>query len=110
MAACPDRRGARGPRTRGTPRRARNGDQGDEVPVIGVDAARPDQADEMQRSRAGDRAVARGEERGPLEERSVGDRGIDPRQVLEDRASRAEVQVADLGVAHLPRRQADIAL
>ena len=38
---------------------------------------------------------------------AVGDRGVDPRQVLEDRPAGAEVEVADLGVAHLARRQPD---
>ena len=47
------------------------------------------------------------EERRALEERAVGDGGVDPRQVLQDRPAGAEVQVADLGVAHLPRRQTD---
>ena len=42
-----------------------------------------------------------------VEERAVGDRGVDPRQVLEHGPAGAEVEVADLGVAHLARRQAD---
>ena len=37
------------------------------------------------------------------------DREADPRQILIDDAAGAEVHVADLGVAHLPRRQSDVA-
>ena len=44
---------------------------------------------------------------GRVEERAVRDRRVDPGQVLEHRPAGAEVQVADLGVAHLPGRQAD---
>ena len=44
-----------------------------------------------------------------LEEAAVGDRVVDPRQVLLDDRAGAEVEVADLGVAHLPVRQADVA-
>ena len=76
--------------------------------VVGVDAAGPDQAD---RRAAGRRPGAprsqAASERRPLEERAVGDRGVDPRQVLEHRPAGAEVEVADLGVAHLAGRQPD---
>ena len=76
----------------------------DEVAVVGVDAAGADQPDGVQPARLL-RTLAGREERRPGEERAVGDRGVDPRQVLEDRAARAEVEVADLGVAHLPLGQ-----
>ena len=43
-----------------------------------------------------------------LEEAAVRDRVVDPRQVLLDDRPRAEVEVADLGVAHLPVGKADV--
>ena len=42
-------------------------------------------------------------------QRAVGDRLVDPGQVLGDDRPRAEVQVPDLGVAHLPVGQPDAA-
>ena len=42
-----------------------------------------------------------------LGQRAVGDRLVDAREVLLDDGARAEVQMADLAVAHLPVRQAD---
>jgi hypothetical protein len=41
-------------------------------------------------------------------EGAVADRLVDAREVLVDRATRTEVGMTDLGVAHLPLRQADI--
>ena len=81
--------------------------QRDEVPVMSMDAARPDQAHDRQPSGRCLRPITGPEEGGAFVERAVGDRGIDPREILEDRPSGAEVQVANLGVAHLARRQAD---
>jgi hypothetical protein len=81
--------------------------EGDDVPVVGVDATRTDQTDDVQRAPSAPRVLARRDERRPGRERSVIDRGIDPRQVLEHRAARAEVEVADLRVAHLSGRQPD---
>ena len=54
-------------------------------------------------------ALAGGEQRLVLEEGAVGDRVVDPGQVLLDDRPGAEVEVADLGVAHLPVGQADVA-
>src|SRR3954452_8090491 len=48
-------------------------------------------------------------QRGVLEEAAVGDRVVDPGQVLLDYRSGAEVEVADLGVAHLAVGEADVA-
>ena len=73
-----------------------------------MDAAVGKQAPEMQR------AVARlelGEEfhqRRIRRQRAVGDRLVDPRQFLVNDAARAEVQVPDFAVAHLPGGQADV--
>src|SRR5207249_7324415 len=82
--------------------------EGDEVAVVGVDAARSDQAHDVQAAaRSGpDRPFAGVEERRAAEEGAVRDRGVDARQVLEDWPARPEVQVADLGVAYRSRRQA----
>src|SRR5438874_1163150 len=41
---------------------------------------------------------------------ALGDRLVDARQILQDHAAGAEIGVADLGIAHLPVRQADIML
>ena len=79
----------------------------DQMAVVGMDAARTDQADQVQPAVRSCRALARRDEGRPLEEAAVGDGRIDPRQVLEDRSPSAEVQVADLRVAHLPGRQPD---
>src|SRR4029079_1375816 len=51
--------------------------------------------------------VERGLQGGVLEEGAVGDRAIDPLQGLVEHAARADRQVPDLRVAHLPARQAD---
>ena len=94
-------------RTAGTPCARRQLDEGDEVTVVGVDAARPDEADEVQASVGRRRASAGLEQRRLREERAVRDRGVDARQVLEDGPAGAEVQVPHLRVAHLAGRQAD---
>ena len=74
-----------------------------------VDAAVGDQPEQVQaasRTLAG--ALAGGEQRLVLEEAAVGDRVVDPRQILFDDRPGAEVEVADLGVAHLAVGQADV--
>ena len=81
-------------------------DQREQVSVVRMHTARTDQADGVQPpGRASPRRG--GEQGGPREERTVGDRGIDPWQVLEHGLAGADVQVAHLGVAHLPGRQSD---
>ena len=50
------------------------------------------------------------DQRGRAKNEPIGDGRVDPRQVLQNGATRAEVQVADLGVAHLPGRQANCVL
>ena len=51
--------------------------------------------------------LAGADERGVLEEGPVGDRVVDAQQVLLDHGAGAEVEMADLRVAHLPVGQAD---
>ena len=70
---------------------------------VRVDAAVGDQAEQVDVLAALERA----DERGVLEERAVLDRLVHAHQVLEEHAAGADRQVADLGVAHLPGRQAD---
>ena len=53
------------------------------------------------------RAPKRRDERHVLEEAAVRDRAVDPLEVLVEHAAGADRQMADLGVAHLPRRQTD---
>ena len=53
------------------------------------------------------RAAERRDERLVLEERPVGDGAVDALEVLVEHAAGADRQMADLGVAHLPGRQAD---
>ena len=57
--------------------------------------------------RAGCRPGSAGERR-IAGEAAVSDRRIHPRQVLVDDAAGAEIHVPDLGIAHLPVRQAHI--
>jgi hypothetical protein len=82
-------------------------DERDQVPVVRVDTAGADQADHVEAATGRSRAVTGREQRGSLEERAVGDRGVDPGQVLEHRPPGSEIQVPNLGVAHLPGRQTD---
>ena len=80
---------------------------GHRVAIDGVHAAGADEADEVQaRAALGGRADRRQQD-GVLPEGAVGDRGVDARQVLEHRPAGAQVEVADLAVAHLAVGQAD---
>ena len=54
------------------------------------------------------RAIRLAQRRGLLD-LAAGDGLADARQVLHDDAAGADVEMADLGVAHLPIRQADVA-
>ncbi len=81
-----------------------------DVLPAGVHAAVGDEAEQVQApARAVAGPLAGGEQRLVLEEAAVGDRVVDPGQVLLDDRAGAEVEVADLGVAHLAVGQADVA-
>ena len=82
----------------------RQAGEGHQVAVVGVHPARPDEAHGVQHPVRLASTLAGGEERRPVIERTVGDRGVDARQVLEHRTACTEVQMADLRVAHLARR------
>ena len=85
-------------------------DQRLDVRPAGVDAAVGDEADQVQAPARARRAASQAAtQRLVLEEGAVGDRVVDPRQVLLDDRAGAEVEVADLGVAHLPVGQPDVA-
>jgi hypothetical protein len=88
---------------------ARQLGQRDQVPVVGVDTAGADEADERKPTVGGSRRPAGVDQDRVRSEGAVGDGGIDARQVLEHRPTRTEVQVPDLRVAHLAIRQADVA-
>ena len=79
----------------------------DQMAVVGVDAAGPDQADQVEGVAGLLRPSAQLEQNGPGEEATGRDGLVDPRQVLQDRLAGAEVEMADLGVAHLALGQAD---
>ncbi len=77
----------------------------DEVAIVRVHAARSDEPDDVEPTLASSSRRAGCDERRPLEERTVGDGRIDPGQLLQHRPAGAEVQMPDLGVAHLAGRQ-----
>ena len=78
-----------------------------EVTLVAVHAARGDEAHEMNRAALFLGILHDGDERLVLEEIAVLDVARDARELLVDEAARADVRVADLGVAHLAVRQAD---
>ncbi len=82
-------------------------DEGEQVAQMAVHAAVGHEADEVERIAAASDAIHRRDERRVLEKITVADALVDAREVLVDDAAGAHVHVADLGVAHLARRQAD---
>ena len=84
-------------------------DRGLDVLPPRVDAAVGDEAEEVEPSaRALARTVAGGSKRLVFEEAAVGDRVVDPGEVLFDDGAGAEVEVTDLGVPHLALGEADV--
>ena len=80
-------------------------DAGVQVVEAGVHAALRHQAEQVQPP-AGAARLADLLQHGVVEERPVGDRVLDAGEVLTHHGPRAQVEVAHLGVAHLPVRQA----
>ena len=76
-----------------------------QVPHVAVHAAARHQTHEVQRAAAAGGLGARLLEHAVGEEVAVGDRLADAREVLVDDAAGADVEMPDLGVAHLARRQ-----
>ncbi len=84
--------------------------RGLDVLPTGVDAAVGDEAEQVQApARAVAGALAGLQQRLVFEEAAVGDGVVDPGQVLLDDRAGAEVEVADLRVAHLPVGEPDVA-
>ena len=81
-------------------------EQREQMRVDRVHAARPDQADEVQRARVRLGLVARAEERLIAEEAAISDRLGDAHEILLDDAPGAEVQMTDLTVPDLATWQA----
>ena len=82
--------------------------EGGRVILVGVHAAIRDQAKQV----AGAAALAQGgdqvAQRGGVSQRRVLDRGGDAAELLGDDAAGADVEVADLGVAHLAAGEPDL--
>ena len=77
--------------------------QGDQVACRAVDAARRDQAQQVQRVPFADISHGPQQNRVPLEA-SVANREVDPGQVLVDDPPGADIEVANLGVPLLTLR------
>ena len=108
---CRGRRAGRGRRRRRRRCRApRAPATATSVPVVRMDAARADQADQVEAPAGFGGSPARVEQCRPLEERAVVERRVDALHVRQHGPAGAEVQVADLGVAHLTRGQPDRSL
>jgi hypothetical protein len=75
--------------------------------IVGMNAAGTDQADDVEPTARPRRSITGVDEGRPSEERAVSDGSVDPRKVLQHRSARPEVEMADLGVAHLAVRQAN---
>ena len=84
----------------------RHVDERVEVALVTVHAAVGDEADEMECMAVAGTAVQRGRQDLVAEEVPLANVEVDARQVLVDDPPGAEVHVSDLGVAHLPGRQA----
>ena len=78
-----------------------------QVRDVRVHAAVRDEPEQMHVRVARVGALEDAGERRVLEERAVLDRLVDPLEVLEEHAARADRQMADLGVAHLAGREPD---
>lgn len=83
-------------------------DHGQDVLVVAVHAARRQQAHDMHRLAGRYGLIDGGGQHRVGEEVAVGDRFVQPGQILVHDAAGAQVDVADFRVAHLPIGQADI--
>ena len=84
-----------------------NVDHCQQVVFVAMHATGREQAEQVQTTRVGLDRVARGDQRGILCQRAVGNRRVDPGQILVNDAARTDVHVTDLGIPHLPNRQAN---
>jgi hypothetical protein len=81
--------------------------RGSDMILMAMHAAGRQQTQHMHRALGFFRRRDQGGERRQCRERAVGDGVVDPGQVLHDDAAGADIHVADFGVAHLARGQAD---
>jgi hypothetical protein len=79
----------------------------DGVILMRMHAAGRDEADEMAGAAAVLELLDQLGERRCLLDLAARDGAADPRQILHDHAAGPDVEMADLGIAHLPGRQAD---
>ena len=89
---------------------ARQLEQGLLVADVGMHPTAAEQADDVQARAARPHMLHRGDECLILEEAPIVDLAVDERDRLDHHEPGAQVEMADLGVAHLARRQADVAL
>src|SRR5207253_7185441 len=78
-----------------------------EMPHVRVDAAVGQQAQEMEGSVAGGRAIDRLDEDRVFEEGTVPEGKVDAEQILRHYPAGSQVQMADLRIAHHPGRKPD---
>ena len=78
------------------------------VVLVRMHAARRDEAHEMAGAAGLPQPLDQAAQRRRLLDLAVGDRVGDARQVLHHQAAGADVEMSDLGIAHLARRQADV--
>ena len=82
--------------------------QGRHVVLVGMHAARRQKPHQVARAAACLQPLDQVLEHRAAGQRTVGDGGVDARQVLRHDAARAQAHVADLGVAHLPGGQTHV--
>ncbi len=91
----------------GTPAAAMTPRQGDDVILMGMHAARRQQAQQMGGTAAGFQSRDGLQQSRVLGQRAVFDRQIDTGQFLHDDAAGAQIHMADFRIAHLAGGQAD---
>ena len=89
-------------------RRGKDARQRRRVALVAVHAARRGEAEQVAGAAGGAQLGDEAGQHRRRRERAVRHRRVDPRQVLHHHPPGADVEVPDLGVAHLPFRQADI--
>ena len=78
------------------------------VILVRMHAAGRCQPDEMAGAAGSPHAFDQALQRGRVGDLAARDRVVDARQILHHQPARADVEMADLGIAHLSRRQADV--
>ena len=78
------------------------------VILVRMHAAGRCQPDEMAGAAGSPHAFDQALQRGRVGDLAARDRVVDAGQILHHQPARADVEMADLGIAHLSRRQADV--